>query len=257
MKREIRRRCGFGCVVCGVPVYHYDHLHGWDPTRGHVADEITLLCGLHHDLKTRRLMTVEQAVAADASPYNCRDGRTTPFPLGFENSDGFVIALGGNTFAWPGPECAPIVVDNQPAFLFRRREKELLLNLDLRDQYNLPSMIVRDNEVAISLANWDVTFIANTLTLRRPAHKTFARIVFELPNKMLVEEAHVLMNGVSIKMDQNGIPVGEKKVAVRDSHFETPVALTVGYCPSFPRPPLSMLAMQLTRGNFSEDAGSA
>ena len=29
IQREVRQRCGFGCVVCGLPLYEYDHLLGW------------------------------------------------------------------------------------------------------------------------------------------------------------------------------------------------------------------------------------
>src|SRR5207248_2332597 len=34
MKREIRQRCGFGCVLCGRPLYTYEHMEGWARVSG-------------------------------------------------------------------------------------------------------------------------------------------------------------------------------------------------------------------------------
>ena len=48
IQREVRQRCGFGCVVCGMPLYEYEHLLGWAQVERHVATEITLLCDQHH-----------------------------------------------------------------------------------------------------------------------------------------------------------------------------------------------------------------
>jgi trigger factor len=47
MKREIRSRCAFGCVICGLPLYAYEHMEGWAKVLRHVASEITLLCDKH------------------------------------------------------------------------------------------------------------------------------------------------------------------------------------------------------------------
>jgi hypothetical protein len=48
VKREVRQRCGFGCVICGKPLYDYDHKLGFSKVRRHVAEQITLLCPTHH-----------------------------------------------------------------------------------------------------------------------------------------------------------------------------------------------------------------
>jgi hypothetical protein len=48
IKRKIRQRCGFGCVICGLPLYEYEHLLGFAKVKRHVEKEITLLCDQHH-----------------------------------------------------------------------------------------------------------------------------------------------------------------------------------------------------------------
>lgn len=48
IKRLVRQRCGFGCVICGSPIYEYDHIVNWSETHHHKAEELTLLCSKHH-----------------------------------------------------------------------------------------------------------------------------------------------------------------------------------------------------------------
>ncbi len=74
MQREIRQRCGFGCVICGLPLYEYDHLLGWANVKRHVAEEITLLCDKHHREKTAELLPIEHVREANKTPYNLREG---------------------------------------------------------------------------------------------------------------------------------------------------------------------------------------
>ena len=54
MKREVRQRCGFGCVICGMPLYTYEHMLGYVNVDRHVAEELTLLCYQHQYERTQR-----------------------------------------------------------------------------------------------------------------------------------------------------------------------------------------------------------
>lgn len=42
IKREVRQRCSFGCAICKLPIYEYEHIEEWAIVQRHVADEITL-----------------------------------------------------------------------------------------------------------------------------------------------------------------------------------------------------------------------
>ena len=68
--REVRQRCGFGCVICGRPIYEYDHILGWAKVKRHVASEITLLCDNHHREKTAGFLPNERVIEADKAPFN-------------------------------------------------------------------------------------------------------------------------------------------------------------------------------------------
>src|SRR3982750_2806106 len=97
MKREVRQRCGFGCVICGLPLYEYDHLLGWARVQRHVAEEITLLCDQHHREKTSGLLPEAPVIEANSAPFNLRTGVSRPYDLHFDG-EMCSIEIGGNSF---------------------------------------------------------------------------------------------------------------------------------------------------------------
>lgn len=35
IQRKVRQRCGFGCVICGMPLYEYEHMAEWAQVKRH------------------------------------------------------------------------------------------------------------------------------------------------------------------------------------------------------------------------------
>lgn len=75
IRRSVRQRCGFGCVVCGCAIIQYHH---FDPpfadARSHKDSGITLLCGQCHDRAGRGIIAERDIIAANASPYCISSG---------------------------------------------------------------------------------------------------------------------------------------------------------------------------------------
>ena len=78
MKREVRQRCGFGCVICGLRLYTYEHMEGWRKVHRHVVSEITLLCDRHQRERTNGLLPLAAVRDANANPHNTRTGVSHP-----------------------------------------------------------------------------------------------------------------------------------------------------------------------------------
>jgi hypothetical protein len=54
IKREVRRRSGFGCVICGCAIFEYEHVDPpFSEAKQHDPSGITLLCGQCHSYVTR------------------------------------------------------------------------------------------------------------------------------------------------------------------------------------------------------------
>src|SRR5688572_25130200 len=87
IKRKVRQRCGFGCVVCGNPFCDYDHMEEWAILQRHRASEITLLCKQHHGEKTNGLLPLEQVLEANRDPHNRRKGVSSPLKFHFRGRD--------------------------------------------------------------------------------------------------------------------------------------------------------------------------
>lgn len=69
VRRKVRQRCGFGCVVCGSAIVDYEH---FDPefkdAESHEARGIILLCPTHHRAKGGFIGHKTLAAAAE-NPY--------------------------------------------------------------------------------------------------------------------------------------------------------------------------------------------
>lgn len=94
MEREVRQRCGFGCILCGCPIYQIHHMTPWSETRKHDAQDMTLLCAKHHEEENKKLISKTRVRKANANPVNRRRGRS-----------------GGQRFVFEEPTCTFIIGD--------------------------------------------------------------------------------------------------------------------------------------------------
>jgi hypothetical protein len=87
VRKEVRRRCGFGCVICGNAIITYEHMEPkFRDARRHEPSCITLLCGHHQQESSKGILSVETIKEYDADPITRRRG--------FAN---YVFDLGGKT----------------------------------------------------------------------------------------------------------------------------------------------------------------
>jgi hypothetical protein len=129
IKREVRKRCGFGCIICGLPLYQYHHLSGWANTKEHVAEDITLLCDRHHREKHGGLLANSSVIEANKNPFNLQAGVSKPYSLHYSGNE-FTIQLGQTKFIIENPQdgsfLAPIVMDRLALISFILFDNHLL-----------------------------------------------------------------------------------------------------------------------------------
>ena len=200
-KRLVRQRCGFGCVICGFPIYEYDHIVNYANTRSHQGDGIALLCGEHHDLKTKGLLTVADVKEANAEPMNLRGGESRLYNLGFKAND-YVFDLGTVQFSGPltaeGAAADPIRIDGSSVIGARVEDGQLLMSLVFCDDSGREVFRVKENELRYNKAMWDVEFVGKRLKIRERARRIVLDIEFEPPNRILVRRGRILRNGIDI-----------------------------------------------------------
>jgi trigger factor len=208
IQREVRQRCGFGCVICGLPLYEYDHILGWANVRRHIADEITLLCDQHHREKGAGLLPNEIIMEASQNPHNLKTGVSKPYNLHYSGSE-CEIVIGGNTFkttdSGHGTVLLPVSVDGTPLLAFVLGDGHLLLDLNIFDEFNQPVLLIKNNQLIQSVASWDIKLTGTNLLVREAERKILVDISFEPPHRISINRGRFLKNGVEILIRPNQV----------------------------------------------------
>lgn len=205
--REVRQRCGFGCVICGSPVYEYDHIKGWANVRRHVSDEITLLCKKHHGEKTLGLLPEEIVLKANASPYNLKNGNTSGYKLHFSGG-ACEISMGGLRFtpSHTGVRMmAPIMINSHAPILFEMDHDELFLGIGLIDGDGRDVFRIERNELRFITDFWDVEFVGTRLTIREKSRIFFLELDFRPPHRVIVKRFSFECDGYAVRIEPKHI----------------------------------------------------
>jgi hypothetical protein len=250
IQREIRQRCGFGCVICGLPLYEYDHLLGWARVQRHVADEITLLCDRHHRERTGGLLPDDVVAAANASPFNLRKGVSPPYDLHFAGS-ACEIEIGGNQFSMTSPTTGdavlvPMSIDGTAMLAFILQDGHLLLNVVLMDEYNQLVLWIRNNQLLFSVSPWDIQLIGKTLVIREATRKVLVDITFDVPDTIRIRRARFMRNGVELDVWPDRVVLANNGMEISgNSMANCPMGFAIG--PHDPPVPAMVAVPQVRR----------
>ena|SRR6187549_3320286 len=72
--RHLRQEAGFGCCVCGLPIYRYHHIIPYREEPHFRPEDMVLLCPNHHAEADSRAMSEEQQRAYKQAPRNIEEG---------------------------------------------------------------------------------------------------------------------------------------------------------------------------------------
>ena len=186
LKREIRQRDGFGCVLCGCPLYVYEHFEEFSKVKEHTLGNIYLLCDTHHREK-EHLLPLEKIETARKSPRNRKAEFTHLHPLHYFG-DKCVLKIGSSTFRSVLSELnnsfSAIVVENEEIFNFRFEDGHILFTTKIYDPDGNLVVHILDNQLLIKTENWDVEFIKNRLTIRHAPSEIAVEIAFDPPSNI-------------------------------------------------------------------------
>lgn len=189
-KRAVRRRCGYGCVMCGAPIYEYDHIQPWAEVQRHDVTNLTLLCPDHHSQKTKGLLALSDIQSANRDPINRRAGHTQPFRLRFPSQacefQCGTQSLFSGSLRTTGKILIPILVHGLAPISVRFEDRNLLLNISGYDRYGDLKLSVKNSELVLAASSWDIEFIANRLKVRSGKGKFIIDVEFRPPNKIVI-----------------------------------------------------------------------
>jgi len=194
IEREIRKVCGFGCVLCGASIIEYEHV---DPpfaeAQEHDPRKITLLCPRHHSLSTRGFLSKETIKKGMEEPfckkigYACEEldvGKAHP-----------TIVFGGVTLR----NCQiPITVMDVRLFEVKEAEEvgaPYRLNAIFYNSQGELSLLIMDNEWRAYETNWDVEAVGGVVTIRDNPKRISLRLVVMPPYGIIIKNLDMYFMG--------------------------------------------------------------
>ncbi|MGV1752798.1 HNH endonuclease [Agrobacterium sp. CG674] len=167
IKREVRRRCRFGCVICGMPFFEYDHLVEYSVCREHVASNIILLCPEHHRKKTSGKTVLAFVAEMASSPRNTRFATTSPFQL--DPARALSVNVGSivvERIWWKESE-APVLWNTGNTFLCLHNENGWLsVSGYFTDESGNHILTLDHGEIKVSTGVWDFTYEGTNIKIR-------------------------------------------------------------------------------------------
>lgn len=237
VKREVRRRCGFGCVLCGFPLYEYEHMLGWANVKRHVADEITLLCDQHHKERTNGWLPIEDVTRHNADPFNLRTGVSAPYTLRYSAAE-VKVTIGSNEFKYSpeaGGRMAPVIIDALAPIVFAFEQGHMLLSVVLFDEYNQVVLQVEDNQLVYAVHQWDVQLVGRNLILRHGEGDILIDLLFEPPGGIKFQRGRLLYNGVEFLVHPDYLWCSNEVGLIAHNWVNGPYGIVVGPSSVSPR----------------------
>ncbi len=172
VKRILRVEAGYGCCVCGHPIFQYHHIIPYNIDPHFRPEDMMILCPNHHD--EVKVMSEGDQRAFKEKPFNfTRNLVNGNLHVKQDNCD---LKLGNSTFS-SGPGTI-IKIDNEHLLSVRQTSHgTLLLNVKLYDAKNELVAEIVDNEwVARTNVIWDLEYSYNLLIIRSALYKISLKI---------------------------------------------------------------------------------
>lgn len=198
VKREVRRRCGFGCVICGFGFYDYEHFKpDFVDAKVHDPKGMTLLCSQCNQKRARGRLSAHTVEMADRNP-KCRQEGFASEMFDFHNAP-ITVKFAGVKFH----NCQHlIVVNEQPILSVKPSEHPdgpMLLSGVFCNSIGQETLLIHENEWHAKTDNWDVECIGARITIRSAPGEFALVIRMEVPGGLVIERLDMLYEGVRIK----------------------------------------------------------
>lgn len=165
VKRQVRQRCGYGCVICGTAIVEYEHVRPeFAKAKSHDPQGIALLCPTCHARKTRNFLSARRIMEAMEKPA----AKTSGFAFSeLENNQSYpYVVLGGMTLK----NCpTPVQVRGIPLIRIEQAEVSCgpyQISASFFDENGVPSLFIRRNEWQVAAISWDVEAVGGRITVR-------------------------------------------------------------------------------------------
>lgn len=197
IRRQVRQQSGYGCVICGMGVIQYEHVHPeFHEAKVHDPSAITLLCPSCHSKVTTGFYSKLKVVQAMKSPAAKMAGFSKDFFdfCGPHPS----IKIGGMTLH----RCqSPVMIYDRPILKIESPKEPgspFLLSGIFCDEEGNPTLKIVENEWRANADSWDVEVSAGQITVRDSPRNVVLKLKVIPPHTILVERLKMRFGFVDI-----------------------------------------------------------
>ncbi|WP_186143720.1 HNH endonuclease [Burkholderia gladioli] len=202
VKLAIRQRCGFGCVICGLAFYDYEHFApDFADAQTHDPAGMTLLCPNCNQKRARKRLSAEAVAAANADPACFKRGFASEL---FDFSSGPIeVKVAGATFH----NCRNLIVINGVPILSVAPPdgpgRPVLLSGFFSNDKGKIVMRIHNNEFMLNSENWDVECVGAAIRIRNAKGDVALVVEMNPPDGMAITKINMQFKGVRLRGDEN------------------------------------------------------
>ncbi|WP_447500078.1 HNH endonuclease [Acinetobacter oleivorans] len=213
IKRSVRQRDRFGCILCALPFIQYEHV---DPlfcdAQAHLVKGITLLCPTCHAKVTSRQISKTLIKRAMENPKAKELKKVSDTLLFTENHP--TVKIGGVTFE----KCKTILrCQGEDIFSIAEESGRYFINAKFWDSSGKQNLTIVNNEWVVQTDNiWDLEVKGNTVIIREKFKKP--SLIFSLSenNTLTIDKIDMIVKGVSLVGDSNVLKVDSRSISMVD-----------------------------------------
>jgi hypothetical protein len=165
IKRKVRQKCGYGCVVCGTAIIEYEHVDPeFSDAKEHDPNKIVLLCSQCHAKVTRKFLSKEAVKLASKKPASIKCNYASEMFQLLAATPKFTIG-GASITNTP----IPLEVKGYPVIQVKPAEEggaPARFSATFFNSRGELSLQIIDNEWRVNSGNWDFEAIGGSLVIR-------------------------------------------------------------------------------------------
>lgn len=198
IRRALRKEAGYGCVICGEIVIHYEHIEPeFKDAHEHDPKKMTILCANCHDKVTRGFTAKSSVWHAKMNPFvKLRGSAKSELFLG--NVKSLKIQIGDTIFS-----NAKSIIEIDDRVILQILPPEAIeapfrLNASFFNDNNEFVATIINNEFNVFCTALDFENVSNRFSIWNKRGEKLLVLVVHGPNTITVEEINLHYNGVSV-----------------------------------------------------------
>ncbi len=205
IRKQVRRRCKFGCVVCGSAIVTYEHIDPvFSDAKVHDPTRITLLCG-HRQLESSKGLLSKQSIQeSDAKSKGSQRGYVDSiFDLGGKVPS---LVMGGNELDLKPNQI--LSINGLPVFKIEhpeRKSRKWRLSGIFYGEKNQCLCYIESNELRLLADNYDIVQESNRFFISNEKGNRIFELEINPPDKLILKIMKLVVDGNEISIDGNTI----------------------------------------------------